>query len=404
MSAYLPQMAWRPRRSIYIPKVRTSCLWTSPYLKEWARNTAYPNHALTTHKPCGPGCPAHGGKDQSRPLNSEEWERFGPLALHRTKDSKVVDFIGKKMCSAKERRTSSFDDENSISDVGTFRRERPLVSSDDNSSNDQDTFGFESLPIERLHGSRQRSASLSSSRNLCTHISQTDGDSSSDSGSQVFEHNSPGSYDSGPSRSRSLSFGSTQELKYSPSPPPAFPPDRHPSARHSILVVVCLTILFLTLRLWQEDVLKANGILEISQFGNEATAIEEWKQDGSIEALNRLSENNVVSIVDRSREMPGAAQSSEEEEANGSKREGPLMHFLNSEDEPRFLRRSTTLTPSSTRPCLASLKIYSSDQAELSSREGLSLRSHNLRTLVWPHGNSVMLDFEDSGFDISWPL
>jgi len=32
-------------------------------------------------------------------------ERFGPLALHWTKDSKVVDFIGKKMHSAKERRT-----------------------------------------------------------------------------------------------------------------------------------------------------------------------------------------------------------------------------------------------------------------------------------------------------------
>jgi len=273
------------------------------------------------------------------------------------------------MHNAKEEKASYFDNENST-DVGTFQREQSLASSDDNSSNNEDTSGFESLPIERW-----RSAILSTSCNLCTHISQSDQDSSSDSESQVYSiFDSPGSYNTGPSQPRSLSFGSTQELKCSPSPPPAvpIPPDHHPSARHSILVVVCLAILFLTARLWQEpeDVLKANGILGFSQFsGNDArviTEVEERKQDGPIEA--RLSESIVVSIVDRSREMPGAGQSSEGEEANRSKR--ALMHFLNSEDEPQFLRLSTAPTPSSTQPCLASLKPYSSDQAEPSSREG----------------------------------
>jgi hypothetical protein len=136
--------------------------------------------------------------------------------------------------------------------------------------------------------------------------------------------------------------------------------------------MICLAILFLTSRLWQEDVRKANGIPEISQFGNDARAIaevEEGTQDGPIETLDRLSESNVVSIVDCIREMPGAAQSSEEEKANGSKREGPLMYFLNSDDEPRFLCLSTTLTPSSTQPHLASLKLSSSNQAELSSHQ-----------------------------------
>jgi hypothetical protein len=72
--------------------------------------------------------------------------------------------------------------------------------------------------------------------------------------------------------------------------------------------------------------------------------IEEGKQDGPgpIKALNRLSESNVVSVVDKM-SVPGTGKSSEDEKANGSKREG-LRHFLNSNDELRFLSLSTTTT------------------------------------------------------------
>lgn len=94
------------------------------------------------------------------------------------------------------------------------------------------------------HGSRLRSATSSSS---CTH--------SSDSDRQ--DH--------------------MQDHMQSPSP--AFPPDRHRSARHSIIILACLGILFFTLRF-----MKANGI---SQLGNNAkaiTGVEEETRDGPIEA------------------------------------------------------------------------------------------------------------------------
>jgi len=308
------------------------------------------------------------------------------LALRRTKDRKVVNFIVKKIRNAQEEEMS-YDDENST-DVRTFQRERSLASSDDNSFSDEGTSGFEPFPIEQW----QRSVSLSPSCNLHTHISQIDRDSSANSESQVFEHslifNGPGSHNMGSSRPRSLSFGSSRELRCSPSPP-AFPHHPSESARHSILVVVCLAILLLTSKLWQEpeDILKANGILEISQFGNDARVIvdiEEGKQDSPIEAPNRLSESNAISIVDRNCETPGTAQLSEEEKATRSKREGPsVMHFLNSGDEPQFLRMSTTLTPTSTQPHLLSLNLYSSDQVEHSSPEGAVAQPQDIGLTAW---------------------